>query len=1005
MTTLIHESSEIFPKPERIRFGRRRTSVLNTGSFHLPLGTGKKASLSPFTQARRTKPLGNTLSECHVNGVFLVEENKDKKKPFSDEWWVDPFKNQKIIGNVWKTRVFVASSTAIALFKVKKNLAFDNFGFEPTGSELLDFSDVIVRYIKVDDIVAVTELKETPDISIPDDSGFLIHIVQTKFNGRFSSILRAPNEQIGREIMSCIEKTRNTFRLARMPLDKGIFKFDDNAKVLEAIRIVNVVDRNGKVLAGLLPWGGQVDLSVEPEHHGKVVLLVTALTAAFEPFKFEISGEKLLEKEAGKKELNIVVLGKGTENKVVKAVIPSLYLFLKVSEYPMNSSRKIDVSNSLVKLVEEVRSIVAKSPLYYTLVAILFGVVIGNLSFGSIFIVSVCCSVLFLISFKDALEKTLVDEIIKITGKQPTHQVILERVSTCPKQQVVESKLPAPRFPRPNLESMLSDTQFTPTGSVETEKEDVPPALGNYRRQRSQSNLSQYTREDRKILYNSIASSPPLQTHKIFNSSSSSYKFSGSDNFDDKSFDEMSAPGHLPRLGDLLESIEDVEPDVMKVPFRWMEAAKGDRSEGFKLWQRCIEWRREKNIDEVIKTPQPKFKEIKQEMPHLLLGNDSDGNLCVLLDISNVKEKFQKLHGHGVHPEIFSLHHVFVQEFWIKGRLTRTGQIKQIIDLKGVSFFSFNTLVLSYLSASKDIFVNYPECLVAIYLVNVPTSFKMIWKVVSPFLDKNTLSKIRVFTGKAESWKKKLRTEMPVDILPVSYGGDHADEPSSYPIEKGLEDFVKSLPARKDFTPLEIFGRSLSSERKTDTDGSTVSVQTQEEYGIHKFIGEFHIKQRDLHLCSSETIVALTGRRGKIIQDLPLKLLHQSLKLKLKKKINRNTPDKVFIKLTTFLGPLKTVIYADYFENEEEAHLHMSNAKKKFSPLSLRKIKAAAFLSKDPDSNQPCLKIFYLHKDDQKTEINIRFDEVDRREVIIKKHTSISREGVTSPPVKMYSVF
>mmetsp|Transcript_20851 Transcript_20851/g.30713 ORF Transcript_20851/g.30713 Transcript_20851/m.30713 type:complete len:88 (+) Transcript_20851:86-349(+) len=78
------------------------------------------------------------------------------------------------------------------------------------------------------------------------------------------------------------------------------------------------------------------------------------------------------------------------------------------------------------------------------------------------------------------------------------------------------------------------------------------------------------------------------------------------------------------------------------------------------------------------------------------------------------------------------------------------------------------------------------------YLVNVPSWFGAIWKVVKPMMDDNTRSKLFVFSKRdKKGFLKALGTKVPQQNIPPEYGGE------SMPLgQSPEEELFASLMAR-----------------------------------------------------------------------------------------------------------------------------------------------------------------------------------------------------------------
>lgn len=69
----------------------------------------------------------------------------------------------------------------------------------------------------------------------------------------------------------------------------------------------------------------------------------------------------------------------------------------------------------------------------------------------------------------------------------------------------------------------------------------------------------------------------------------------------------------------------------------------------------------------------------------------------------------------------------------------------------------------------------YPECYSKVLVVNAPSFFAVLWKMVKPFLPARTADKVKVESNKSAA-KKKLHELIDPSVLPSFLGGDYTGE-------------------------------------------------------------------------------------------------------------------------------------------------------------------------------------------------------------------------------------
>lgn len=110
-----------------------------------------------------------------------------------------------------------------------------------------------------------------------------------------------------------------------------------------------------------------------------------------------------------------------------------------------------------------------------------------------------------------------------------------------------------------------------------------------------------------------------------------------------------------------------------------------------------------------------------------------------------------------------------------------------IADAKGISL-----KILTRQHAVKQLAnisgENYPEMLGKVYIINVPWIFASVFKIISPMLDPQTVSKFHIFSGVPKEFKELFD----LSLLPKEYGGER-DIVVAYPSEskKFDEDLIQ----------------------------------------------------------------------------------------------------------------------------------------------------------------------------------------------------------------------
>lgn len=207
-----------------------------------------------------------------------------------------------------------------------------------------------------------------------------------------------------------------------------------------------------------------------------------------------------------------------------------------------------------------------------------------------------------------------------------------------------------------------------------------------------------------------------------------------------------------------------------ELPERFLRAGKGDAQEGWRRYQATLQWRKEMKLDTVLRRPNPHFSLIKQHYLHYFHLRGKHNEPC-FYEIP-AKTNLKALREGGVSVEDLLRHYAMVVEFqWQVVERDDFAKSLYIIDLQGIRFGDFVGEVMDFVKrASAFCNQHYPERAGTVYIINVPSWFKMIWSVVKPWVDPVTLEKIHILRG-AEEIRQTMQQRIALENLPPEYGG------------------------------------------------------------------------------------------------------------------------------------------------------------------------------------------------------------------------------------------
>lgn len=162
-----------------------------------------------------------------------------------------------------------------------------------------------------------------------------------------------------------------------------------------------------------------------------------------------------------------------------------------------------------------------------------------------------------------------------------------------------------------------------------------------------------------------------------------------------------------------------------------------------------------------------------------ICGNDFNGNPIVYVPLGQHKWGSVKTEKWGEEfPKYLAYHQECLSmAVWFKTRNATPPVLPQyalIFDLKGLSWTMFYD-GFKHMTPIVELWSTlYPETVNRIYVVNAPLVFQACMKLVTPFIEPDTLLKIRVGGGKYEDLFAK--DKIPLESLPKAVRGRRPDD-------------------------------------------------------------------------------------------------------------------------------------------------------------------------------------------------------------------------------------
>jgi hypothetical protein len=238
--------------------------------------------------------------------------------------------------------------------------------------------------------------------------------------------------------------------------------------------------------------------------------------------------------------------------------------------------------------------------------------------------------------------------------------------------------------------------------------------------------------------------------------------------------------------------VHGASTDEGAIPVRYIRGCQGDMEEAARRWRETVAWRTENHIDDILYEPQPHFAIIKECYPHFLHRRDRTGHPIYYERLGYIDLK--RLRSEGVTLDETLRYYVFLTEYiWTHIEPDNDhGALVTVLDVDNVGVWDLRGEALDFLkAASKIVQQHYVERSYRMFIVNAPSWFSLIWKVVAPMLNENTRRKINILGRDYKPMLEYIDTEN----LPTQYGGSDTSALGSSPEEDIFKKYIEDLNA------------------------------------------------------------------------------------------------------------------------------------------------------------------------------------------------------------------
>lgn len=239
-----------------------------------------------------------------------------------------------------------------------------------------------------------------------------------------------------------------------------------------------------------------------------------------------------------------------------------------------------------------------------------------------------------------------------------------------------------------------------------------------------------------------------------------------------------------PQQAQVLEKLKDHVMNKLNVRnprftdqyfLRFCRARAFDYEKVVQMFEDMLKWRAEQHVDDILKIDFPRVKDIWIYYPHGYYGVDKKGRPVYIERYSNlkIKEMFQVMNEaefmqYYIQSYEKLIHIIFKEASKARGKLIE--RTVTILDMKGFGVGqALSSDVRGFMSLAIKIGQDYyPEMMAKMFIINTGFTFKALWAVAQPFLDKKTKEKISIL---GDNYKKALNEWIDDDQLPDFLGG------------------------------------------------------------------------------------------------------------------------------------------------------------------------------------------------------------------------------------------
>ncbi|CAI5740031.1 unnamed protein product [Peronospora destructor] len=238
------------------------------------------------------------------------------------------------------------------------------------------------------------------------------------------------------------------------------------------------------------------------------------------------------------------------------------------------------------------------------------------------------------------------------------------------------------------------------------------------------------------------------------------------------------------------------------VPMRFLLAEMGNQAKALERYNETTEWRRDEGVDRLLMEPSPHFKIIKDNYPHYYHKRGKNGEPVYYEKPGKINLKALK--NAGLTLDDLMLNYLMITEFlWQVIEQDDNCKGISVLDVDGIGISDFAGEAVEYVRKAASISgKHYPERCAYIFVINVPSWFSMVWNAVKGMMDDVTREKVIIVRGK-KNILEALSERIPVENIPVEYGGTSDGKSSEEDLLCSLMDYVNNDEVAPATNPIE----------------------------------------------------------------------------------------------------------------------------------------------------------------------------------------------------------